>query len=239
MEFHEKLQNLRRQRGLTQEELAQALYVSRTAVSKWESGRGFPNIDSLKAIAAFFSVSVDELLSGDALLTMAEAEGRQAGEPYPRPCAGAAGLRHEPAAVSPPVWAAKRRNRAGGFSVLPDCRAAVSENGFFGGSHFAGAAGHSVAGAAKRRLRAVAHLSGQALAGAERCRCGAFLWPPSNPMRRYLRWRCCSSRRFCLSSGRDTRRVVPVTFRFLPPPPLWATLCIGRKPLYDQRNGAQ
>lgn len=77
MEFHEKLQNLRRQRGLTQEELAQALYVSRTAVSKWESGRGFPNIDSLKAIAAFFSVSVDELLSGDALLTMAEAEGRQ------------------------------------------------------------------------------------------------------------------------------------------------------------------
>ena len=77
MEFHEKLQSLRRQRGLTQEELAQALYVSRTAVSKWESGRGFPNIDSLKAIAAFFSVSVDELLSGDALLTIAEAEGRR------------------------------------------------------------------------------------------------------------------------------------------------------------------
>lgn len=42
-----------------------------------QEGRGFPNIDSLKAIAAFFSVSVDELLSGDALLTMAEAEGRQ------------------------------------------------------------------------------------------------------------------------------------------------------------------
>ena len=38
MEFHEKLQALRRQRGLTQEELAERLYVSRTAVSKWESG---------------------------------------------------------------------------------------------------------------------------------------------------------------------------------------------------------
>lgn len=38
MEFHLKLQELRRRRNLTQEELAQALYVSRTAISKWESG---------------------------------------------------------------------------------------------------------------------------------------------------------------------------------------------------------
>lgn len=38
MEFSEKLQTLRKQKGLTQEELAQALFVSRTAISKWESG---------------------------------------------------------------------------------------------------------------------------------------------------------------------------------------------------------
>ena len=38
MEFHEKLQALRREKGLTQEQLARQLYVSRTAVSKWESG---------------------------------------------------------------------------------------------------------------------------------------------------------------------------------------------------------
>ena len=63
MEFHNKLQELRKQKGLTQEELADCLYVSRTAVSKWESGRGYPNIDSLKAISKFFSVTVDELLT--------------------------------------------------------------------------------------------------------------------------------------------------------------------------------
>lgn len=77
MEFNEKLQELRKQKGITQEELAQLLYVSRTAISKWESGRGYPNIDSLKAIAKFFSITIDELLSGDELLTIAEADTRQ------------------------------------------------------------------------------------------------------------------------------------------------------------------
>ena len=53
------------------------LYVSRTAVSKWESGRGYPNIDSLKMIAGTFGITVDELLSTDELLTAAEEETRQ------------------------------------------------------------------------------------------------------------------------------------------------------------------
>ena len=72
MEFNKKLQELRKQKGLTQEELAEHLYVSRTAVSKWESGRGVPNIESLKAIARFFSVTLDELLSSDEVLRIAE-----------------------------------------------------------------------------------------------------------------------------------------------------------------------
>lgn len=72
MEFNEKLQELRKQRKLTQEQLAEALYVSRTAISKWESGRGYPSIDSLKEISRFFSVSIDELLSGEELLTVAQ-----------------------------------------------------------------------------------------------------------------------------------------------------------------------
>lgn len=77
MEFNQRLQELRKQRGLTQEELAEALYVSRTAVSKWESGRGYPNIDSLKAIAKFFSVTIDELLSSGEALTIAEEDSRK------------------------------------------------------------------------------------------------------------------------------------------------------------------
>ena len=74
MELGEKLQELRKSKGLTQEALAEALHVSRTAVSKWESGRGLPSIDSLKAIAAFFGVTVDDLLSAEKLITIAQKE---------------------------------------------------------------------------------------------------------------------------------------------------------------------
>ena len=70
MEFHEKLQELRKNRGLIQEELAEALYVSRTAISKWESVRGYPSIDSLKEISDYFSVTIDDLLSGEKLLSI-------------------------------------------------------------------------------------------------------------------------------------------------------------------------
>ena len=76
MEFHEKLQELRKRKGLSQEELAEFLYVSRTAISKWESGRGYPSIDSLKHISTYFGVSIDDLLSGDQILSLAERENK-------------------------------------------------------------------------------------------------------------------------------------------------------------------
>ena len=76
MEFNEKLQELRKIKGLTQEELAEALYVSRTAISKWESGRGYPSIDSLKEISKFFSVTIDELLSSEKIVNIAERENK-------------------------------------------------------------------------------------------------------------------------------------------------------------------
>lgn len=76
MEFGEKLKELRKARSLTQEELAEALYVSRTAVSKWESGRGYPSIDSLRELSRFFSVSIDELVSPGEAIAAAEDDRR-------------------------------------------------------------------------------------------------------------------------------------------------------------------
>ena len=55
---------MRKNIGFTKEELAQVLYVSRTAISKWESGRGYLIIDSLKEISNYFGVTIDDLLFG-------------------------------------------------------------------------------------------------------------------------------------------------------------------------------
>lgn len=63
MQFHERLRKYRKQMGLSQEVLAEKLYVSRSAVAKWENGLGLPSEDSLDAIAEFFGVNREELLS--------------------------------------------------------------------------------------------------------------------------------------------------------------------------------
>jgi len=72
LEFNKKLQQLRKQKNLTQEELAKILFVSRVAISKWESGRGYPSIESLKAISKTFDVTIDNLLSNEELILIAE-----------------------------------------------------------------------------------------------------------------------------------------------------------------------
>ena len=63
MELSQKLQQLRKERGLTQEELSEALYVSRTAVSKWESEMTMPDIMLLPSLADIFGIYIDELFS--------------------------------------------------------------------------------------------------------------------------------------------------------------------------------
>lgn len=74
MEFGEKIRKLRNQNDWTQEQLAEKLYVSRTAVSKWESGKGYPNIDALKDIAKLFNKTIDELLSSEEIIDIAKKE---------------------------------------------------------------------------------------------------------------------------------------------------------------------
>ena len=82
MEFNEKLQELRKSKSLTQEELAEALFVSRTAISKWELGRGYPSIDSLKEISRFFSVSIDDLICSEEIISAAADEKKECVEKY-------------------------------------------------------------------------------------------------------------------------------------------------------------
>ena len=62
MEFHEKLKKLRKEQSMSQEEFSQQLNVSRQAVSKWESGQGFPETDKLLMMSSIFDVSLDYLL---------------------------------------------------------------------------------------------------------------------------------------------------------------------------------
>ena len=82
MEFNEKLQKLRTNENLTQEELAEKLYVSRAAISKWESGRGYPSIDSLKAIAEYFHVTIDELIGSEEIVDLAEQDMKSSNKIY-------------------------------------------------------------------------------------------------------------------------------------------------------------
>lgn len=65
MSFHEKLQKLRKEKGLSQENLAECLELSRQAVAKWEAGQSYPDIDNLISLSNFFGISIDKLVKDD------------------------------------------------------------------------------------------------------------------------------------------------------------------------------
>ena len=77
MELSEKIQRLRKEHNLTQEQLAEQLFVSRTAVSKWETGRGMPSMESLQMIARLFNITLDDLLRAEEVITIAENENKE------------------------------------------------------------------------------------------------------------------------------------------------------------------
>ena len=74
MDLSEKLQKLRKENNLTQEDLAKKLFVSRTAISKWETGRGMPSIESLQLISKYFDISLNLLLSNEEIIDLAKKE---------------------------------------------------------------------------------------------------------------------------------------------------------------------
>ena len=62
MNFSENFQLIRKNKGMTQEELAEKLDISRQAVAKWESGQAYPDISNLIQISNLFNVTVDYLV---------------------------------------------------------------------------------------------------------------------------------------------------------------------------------
>ena len=74
MELSKKIKQIRNENKLTQEQFAEKMLVSRTAVSKWENGTCYPSIDSLKYMSQTFNVSLDKLLSSEEILEIAKTE---------------------------------------------------------------------------------------------------------------------------------------------------------------------
>ena len=62
MNFSEKLLTLRKTKGMTQEQLAERLDVSRQSISKWESGQAVPELEKIVALSTIFDVTTDYLL---------------------------------------------------------------------------------------------------------------------------------------------------------------------------------
>ena len=65
MKFSEKLKKLRKDNNLTQDELADKLFVTRTAISKWETDNGYPSIESMKKQKKIFHTTFDDLISDE------------------------------------------------------------------------------------------------------------------------------------------------------------------------------
>lgn len=72
MTFGEKLKNARKEAGLIQEQLAEKINVSRSAIAKWETDKGTPDIDNVKVISELLNVSIDYLLDESESITFNE-----------------------------------------------------------------------------------------------------------------------------------------------------------------------
>lgn len=79
MDFGEKLKEIRKQQGLSQEQLAEKIGVSRQAITKWETGKGMPDIENMMILAEIFKTTIDDLIS-NATAVIKEAEEKYTSE---------------------------------------------------------------------------------------------------------------------------------------------------------------
>lgn len=86
MAFGDRLAAVRRGNGLTQEQFAEQLQVSRQAVSKWESGRGYPEMEKILYICNRYQVSIADLFAEEAPVPAAAVEARPRRSRRPPPC---------------------------------------------------------------------------------------------------------------------------------------------------------
>ncbi|RRG01215.1 MAG: XRE family transcriptional regulator [Lactobacillus sp.] len=77
MEISDKLRHYRKQKNLTQKELADKLHLSRKTISGWENGRGYPDIKSIAQLSDIFGVSTDDLLKDNNLLEHYDEQNKQ------------------------------------------------------------------------------------------------------------------------------------------------------------------
>lgn len=68
MNLGDKIKNLRKEGNLSQEQLAEKLNISRQAISKWESGKAYPDIENLKMLKSIFNITIDELVSDELII---------------------------------------------------------------------------------------------------------------------------------------------------------------------------
>lgn len=94
MTFGEKLKEARKEAGFSQEQLAEKMIVSRSAVAKWESDKGMPDVNNRKAMAQLLNISVDYLLDDGERISFQEIREPVSLEEYA--AAGKAGAAHEP-----------------------------------------------------------------------------------------------------------------------------------------------
>ena len=131
MTFQEKLIILRKSKGLTQDEFASAVGVSRQAVYKWESGQSYPEVPKLLEMKLLFTISIDELLDDNIDIPVPEKKKRKRAPKQDAPVAQSAPVAPAPA-PAPKVEEAPTAPAPEEPKAEPAAEAAEQKKGFFG-----------------------------------------------------------------------------------------------------------